>query len=287
MKKNTKFRKLINGKGIMVSVGVYDALSAVIAQKVGFKAITVGGYGISASLLGKPDIGLVSMSEMVSQINYIANSTDLPIIADADNGYGNAINVMRTVREYEKIGVSAILLEDQDMPKKCGHMEGKKLISVEEHQKKIAAAIKARKDPDLIIIARTDSRGVYGINDAIKRSKAYLEAGADMIFVEAPTSREELELIAKKIDAPLVANMIEGGKTPFYSAQELETMGYKLVFYTLGVFYSVAKTLLDFMSNLKEKGTTKEYWDKMLTFDDFNNLIGLSDVKKLEREYLI
>lgn len=287
MKKTTKFRKLINRKGIIVSVGAYDALSAVIAQKVGFKAITVGGYGISASLLGKPDIGLVSMSEMVSQINYIANSTDLPIIADADNGYGNAINVMRTVREYEKIGVSAILLEDQDMPKKCGHMKGKRLISVEEHQKKIAAAIKARKDPDLVIIARTDSRAVYGINDAIERSKAYLEAGADMIFVEAPTSREELELIAKRIDAPLVANMIESGKTPFYSAQELETMGYKLVFYTLGVFYSVAKTLLDFMSNLKEKGTTKDYWDKMLTFDDFNNLVGLSDIKKLEREYLI
>jgi len=278
-------RKALESPGMVLAVGAFDALSARIAERLGFRAVITGGYTTSASLLGKPDWGLLTQTEMVRHIGYVAEACNLPLIADADTGYGNPINVRRTGREFEKAGVAAIFLEDQVHPKRCGHMEGKQVIPAEEHAQKIRAAVDARTDDDLVIIARTDARSVYDLDEAIRRCRLYREAGADVTFVEAPRSVEELRRIVREIDAPQVANMIEGGRTPFLNAGELENMGFKIAFYTLGVYYAVAKTVYDFMSCLKSTGTTEGFSDRMFSFDEFNELVGLHEMQELEREY--
>jgi len=281
-----KFKEKVNSDGIIFAVGAYDALSAKIAEKVGFETVICGGYPFSASILGKPDKGLLTMTEMVRSIKYIVEAIDLPVIADADTGYGNPLNVKRTVTELEKAGVAAIFLEDQVTPKRCGHMEGKVVISAEEHVQKIKAAVDARQDDNLIIIARTDARAIYGIDDAIKRAQMYADAGADVTFVEAPTSLEEMEKIINGINVPQVANMIKGGKTPFLSIKELENMNFKIAFYTLGVQYAVAKTLWDYMDYLKTNGTSEGYND-MFKFDDFNEIIDLEKILNEEKKYSV
>lgn len=285
---NTRARALreaLESPGMVLAVGAFDALSARIAEKLGFRAVITGGYTTSASLLGRPDWGLLTQTEMVRHIGYVAEACSLPLIADADTGYGNPINVRRTVREFEKAGVAAVFLEDQVHPKRCGHMEGKQVIPAEEHAQKIRAAVDARIDDDLVIIARTDARSVYGLDEAIRRAQLYREAGADVTFVEAPMSIDELSRIVKEVDAPQVANMIEGGKTPFLNADELEKMGFKIAFYTLGVYYAVAKTVYDFMSCLKSTGTTEGFADRMFSFREFNELVGLDEMQELQRKY--
>ena len=279
-------RELINRKEILVLPGIYDALTAKIAQKAGFQALLMGGFSISAIRLGQPDVGYLTMSEMVSQIKIISDAAPIPLIADGDTGYGNPLNVIRTVRDYEKAGAAGIILEDQQWPKRCGHMEGKQVIPLEEHIKKIEAAIEARSNKNFIIIARTDSLAVLGIEEAVKRGKAYRETGADVVFIEAPKSVEELAFIRKAIkDIPLVANIIEGGKTPYLSAQTLEEMGYEIMFCGLTAVLVIAKAFMEAMTHLKKEGSTEGFLNQMYTFSEFNELIGIKEFSMLEKRF--
>ena len=279
-------RELINRKEILVLPGIYDALTAKIAQKAGFEALLMGGYSVSAIRLGQPDVGYLTMSEMVSQIKMISDAATIPLIADGDTGYGNPLNVIRTVRDYEGAGSAGIILEDQQWPKRCGHMEGKQVISLEEHVKKIEAALESRSNKDFIIIARTDSLAVFGMEEAVKRGKAYRDAGADVVFIEAPKSIQELTIIRKTIkDVPLVANMIEGGKTPYLSAQTLEEIGYEIMFCGLTAVLVIAKALMDAMTHLKREGSTEGLLNQMYTFQEFNELIGIKEFSVVEKRF--
>lgn len=284
------FRSLLAAPKILEMPGVYDAFSAKMAAKAGFSGLVMGGYQVSASMLGEPDVGYLTMTEMVDALHRICDAVDIPVLADGDTGYGNAMNVRRMVREYEHAGAAAILLEDQVWPKKCGHMEGKKVISKEEHVMKIQAASEAKRDPDLVIVARTDARAVNGLEDALDRAKAYSAAGADMLFVEAPQSLEELQRIGevlRPLGKPLLANMIEHGKTPGLTAQKLQDMGFSAVVYPCCAMYTMAKSLTKLFSTLKEKGTTASLEGEMLSFGEFNQLIGLPAYNALEKRYRV
>ena len=233
-----------------------------------------------------PDLGFLTMTEMVAHARNIVQATRLPVIADADTGYGNALNVMRTIREYEKAGVAGVHIEDQVAPKRCGHFAGKEVISREEMIGKIKAALDAREDPSLVIIARTDARAVLGLEGAIERGIAYSQAGADMIFVDAPESTDELRMIAKSIPAPVMANMSEGGKTPLLGATELEEMGYRLVIYPRSAAGAAAKAIQDLMAVLKQDGTTKNFLDRIVSFEGRNRITGLAHYQDLEKKFL-
>jgi len=226
------------------------------------------------------------MTEMLDRARKLASAVNIPVIADGDTGFGNAITVMRTVEEYEAAGVAAIQLEDQVAPKRCGHMLGRKVVSLEEMVGKIRAAVAARKDPDFVIIARTDARTVLGIDEAIRRAKAYEEAGADVIFVESVESVEEMKRVNSEIKVPTLANMVEGGRTPLLTNKELEEIGYSLVIYPTASTYVTAKAMFGLMEELKANGTTAKSFDKMITFADFNDLVGLGEYQKLEAEYV-
>jgi len=286
MNKTTILKNLLNDKEILVAPGAHDALTARVIEQAGFKAVYMTGYGQAASYLGKPDIGILSMSEMVDRARKMACAVDIPVIADGDDGFGNAVGVIRTVQEYEAAGVAAIQLEDQIAPKRCGHMLGRKVISLEEMVGKIEAAVYARKDPEFIIIARTDARTGYGIEEAIKRAKAYEEAGADVIFVESVESEEEMKAVHEQIKAPTLANMVEGGRTTLLKNDELQKIGYDLVIYPTASIFVASKAMADLMSALKQDGTTANYQDKMFTFEDFNKLVGLDKFQKLEAEFV-
>lgn len=281
-----KLRRLLAAPGIVLAPGAYDALSAKIIADLGFDAVYLTGYGASASRLGQPDVGLLGLSEMVAHARGIVTSVPgVPVIADADNGYGNALNVMRTVQEYEAAGVAAIQLEDQVLPKRCGHMEGKRVVSVAEMTGKLKAAVAARTDPDLVIVARTDVRAVDGLPAAIDRCNAYLKAGADVIFCEAPLSAAELAEVARRVPAPLLANMIEHGKTPLVPLDELAAMGYRIAIYPLSTLYAAAHAVRRVLAELKLKGTTGHLTGEMVAFEDFNRLIGLPRYQALEATY--
>ena len=287
MKKTTKLRSLLKQPGIIVAPGAHNAFTAkIIEQTGGFQAVYMTGSGAAMSLIGEPDIGLLTMTEMVTQARNLASAVSLPLIADADTGYGNAINVVRTVREYERAGVAAIHIEDQITPKKCGHFEGKQVVSQSEMVGKIRAAVDAREDPDFVLIARTDARAVLGLEEAIKRAQACVEAGADVIFVEAPQSLEELEIIAKSIDAPLLVNMDEGTKTPLLTVRELEEMGFKIVIFPRSAPCAAAKAIQELMQLLKETGTTKNFAGRIVTFEERNLITGLARYKEMEEKYL-
>ena len=286
MRTTTMLRKLIESGDPILTSGVHDALSARLIGKAGFKVAVMGGYATSACVLGKPDVGLLTMTEMSRQLRYICSATTIPVIADGDTGHGNALNVIRTVQEFEAAGAAGILLEDQVAPKKCGHMEGKQVVSKEEHVRKVEAACEARRDPDFVIIARTDARSVNGLDDAINRALAYKDAGADVLFVEAPVNVEELKEIARRIDAPLVANIIEGGKTPLLDVGELSQIGYQIIFYNLGSLYTVTRALMDYFGYVIRHGTSRGFAGPMVSFEEFNSLIGLQDIKALEKRYL-
>jgi len=272
--------------GIIIAPGAYDTWSARLIEKAGFSALYMTGYGVSASVLGKPDIGLLTMSEMVAQAKNIVSTVDIPLIADGDNGYGGTLNVIRTVQEYEQVGVAAIQLEDQVFPKRCGHMEGKQLISKDEMISKIKAAVYARQLEDFVIIARSDARAVNGFEDALDRVKDYVEAGADVIFFEAPESEDEMKKVSEIIKVPLLANMVENGKTPFLKERKLAEMGYKIAIYPVSTLYTVTKAILGLLEALKKDGTTLTYLDHMVDFSTFNEMIGVKEARDLEKIFL-
>jgi methylisocitrate lyase len=280
-----KLRQLISQPGLIVAPGAYDAWSARLIEKAGFPVVYMTGYGVSASAIGQPDIGLLTMTEMVNVARNMVNAINIPLIADGDTGYGGILNVIRTVREYEQAGIAAIQLEDQVYPKRCGHMEGKQLVPVEEMITKLRAAVHARKSPDFIIIARTDARAVTGLQDAIARANAYAEVGADVIFLEAPESVEEMKVIAASIDRPLLANMVESGKTPFLDSNALLEIGYKIIIYPVSSLYTVTKAVARTLQKLKNEGTTRNCMDDMVEFKEFNEMIGVQEQRDLEKTF--
>jgi 2,3-dimethylmalate lyase len=287
MLNTTRLRELLVQRDLLVAPGAYDALSARLIAQAGFPAVYMTGFGTAASVLGQPDVGLLTMSEMVSCAAALAAVVgDRPLIADADTGYGNPINVRRTVREYEQAGVAAIHIEDQVWPKKCGHMEGKQVIPVDEMVQKIRAAVDARQDPDFVIIARTDANAVYGLEDALRRGRAYREAGADVIFIEAPRSIEELRAIAQAFpDVPLLYNWAESGKTPLLPLEEIHALGFKLVIFPVSMLFAATQALLDLLEALKQGQTSLAFAERMVTFSQFTDQIGLPDIQALERRY--
>ncbi|MGO9534630.1 MAG: oxaloacetate decarboxylase [Syntrophobacteraceae bacterium] len=280
-----KLRQLISQPGLIVAPGAYDAWSARLIEKAGFPVVYMTGYGVSASAIGQPDIGLLTMTEMVNVARNMVNAINIPLIADGDTGYGGILNVIRTVREYEQAGIAAIQLEDQVYPKRCGHMEGKQLVPVEEMITKLRAAVHARKSPDFIIIARTDARAVTGLQDAIARANAYAEVGADVIFLEAPESVDEMKVIAASIDRPLLANMVESGKTPFLDSNALLEIGYKIIIYPVSSLYTVTKAVARTLQKLKNEGTTRNCMDDMVEFKEFNEMIGVQEQRDLEKTF--
>lgn len=288
MKKSSMFRKMLKEPGVIVMPGAYDALSARIIEMQGFKAIIHTGYGTAASLLGLPDVGLVSFREMCDRVKSIARAVSIPVIGDADTGYGNAVNVYRTVKEYIWAGAAGLFIEDQVWPKRCGHMFGKQIIEKDEMVGKIMAAVDARdeEDPDFVIGARTDAIAVKGIDDAIERAEAYREAGADFIFIEAFENIEQMERAVKEVKAPLMLNLIEGGRTPLVSVEEAEKLGFKIVIFPLTALYSAAKAMSDTLSILKEKGSAMSYLDRLITFPEFAEIVGVENIRKMEQKYL-
>lgn len=285
MKKTTQLKQLFQTGKMIIAPGAHDALTAKIIGKTGFDAVYMTGYGQAASHLGCPDVGLLTMTEMLARASAIVEAAGVPVIADADTGFGNAINVRRTVREYEKAGVAVIQIEDQLMPKKCGHMLGRQVIPMKEMVGKIKAAVDARQDPDFMIMARTDARTILGIEEAIERGLAYQEAGADIIFIESPESVEEMKKINEAISVYTLANMVEGGRTPMLPNDQLAALGYNLVIYPTASTYMTTKSMLTLMQRLKAEGTTANMMSEMVTFSEFNDLIGLTEIRKLEQEY--
>lgn len=279
-------RKLINDPSRpLVIPGVYDAIGAKIAQKVGFEAMFQTGYGTSATLFGMPDYGFIGSTETVENARRICRAVSVPVIVDSDTGYGNALSVWKLVNELQAAGASGIFLEDQRWPKRCGHMAGKEVIEKEEYVEKLQAAIDAKKTKDFIIVARTDARATKGLDDAIERAKYYRKVGADAVFVEAPKSIDEMRKIGKSINAPLVANMIEGGATPILSARELHKMGFKIILYPLSVLYANTYASLRILKELRKTGTTTKLRDRLVSFDEFNEIVELAKFRKLELRY--
>ena len=285
MNKAEQIRQSLKEKGVLVMPGVYDALSAKIAVRAGFEVIFITGYSVSATLLGEPDFGILTQTEVLSAAQRICSVAPTPVIVDADTGYGNAINVVRTVKELIRAGAAGMFLEDQVWPKRCGHMKGKQVIPLKEHLKKLKAAIDARGGDDLYIVARTDARQALGLKDAIERGIAFKELGADAVFVEAPTSKEEMKEISRNVPGPLVANMIERGVTPLMGPAELRDLGFQLIVWPLGPLYASAKALKDIYSTLRTKGTTQEILDRLVSFDEFNGIVGLEEKYALDARY--
>ena len=287
MRPTTRLRELLAGPEPIVAPGAYDALSARLIAQAGFLAVYMTGFGTAASVLGQPDVGLLTMSEMVSRAVALAAVVgDVPLIANADTGYGNPINVRRTIREYERAGVAALHIEDQVWPKKCGHMEGKQVIPMQEMVQKIHAAVEARQDPDFVIIARTDANAVNGFEDALLRGKAYREAGADVLFIEAPRSLAELRTIAQTFpDVPLLCNWAESGKTPPLSLPDIRALGFKLIIFPVSLLFAATSTMLKLLEVLKQGETSASFASQMVTFAQFTELIGLPEIQALEHHY--
>jgi len=283
MKKNT-LKEMINRNKIIEAPGIFDALSAKIAQAKGFPALYMTGYGTSAALFGYPDIGLLTMTEMVESAKRIADVVTTPIIADADTGYGNPVNTYRTVREFEKAGVSCIHLEDQEWPKRCGHMGGKKVIDAKEMVGKIQSALDARASSDFLIIARTDSLAVFGFEHAIERANLYAQAGADMVFIDAPTTREQVERIPELVPSkPSILNL--GPLTPNFSAKELQEMNYAMVIYPGVCLAAMVSSIMMELDLLKKEGKQKDYSEWAQSFAGLNELLGTSKFREMEKKY--
>ena len=278
MRTTTKFRKLLQQPGIIQAPGAYDCLTAKLIQQAGFPAVYMTGAGTSVAQLGYADLGLATMSDMISNAGSIADILDVPLIADADTGYGGILNVRRTVRQYERAGVAAIHIEDQEMPKRCGHLDDKKVVSTEDMVQKIRAAVDARTDDDFTIIVRTDSIAVTGWEDAMNRCEEYIKAGADALFVEALRTPEEVEQVAKNLSVPLLYNFVESGKSPLLSASELEKFGFKIVIYPGSALLSVTHVVQQVMAQLKETGTTAHIMDNMVTLEACFEAVGLSSL---------
>ncbi|HEY7733981.1 MAG TPA: isocitrate lyase/PEP mutase family protein [Nitrososphaera sp.] len=277
--------RLEDTKKIIVLPGVFDALSARVAEQVGFDAMFQTGYGSSAALLGMPDFGFLNAGETLENARRIISAVSAPVLVDADTGYGNPLNVWRLVRDLENLGASGIFLEDQIWPKRCGHMAGKEVISKDDYMPKLRSALEARRSTDFIIVARTDARAPLGLEEAIERGKAYKKAGADVIFVEAPRTVQELKQVADQINAPLVANMIEDGVTPTLPAQELLKLGYRIAVFPLSALYSATYAMREVLTELKQTGATRRTKKMMVTFKDFNRFVDLKKYMDLEEKY--
>ena len=285
MSKSKKLRTLLKDNKSVVVPGVHDPMSAKIFQDAGFPVLFTGGFSLSASTLGVPDIGLLTMSENIERVKRVTNTINIPLIADMDTGYGSPLNVIRTVQECVNSGVAGIILEDQSWPKKCGHMEGKSVISNEEHVEKIKAAVHARGDSELVIIARTDSRATHSLEEAIRRGKNLEESGADVIFIEAPQTEEEIRTIGKEIKLPMLINLIEGGKTPNLPISDLEELGFRLILYPLTSIFATAYSMQKLASHVRSEKTTRGY-DEILTFSEFENVVDLQKYKDLDSKFL-
>lgn len=274
-------------KPIVVAPGIYDAFTALVAEQAGFSTLYVSGAAVAYTRLGRPDIGLVSMSEVAQTLALIRERATAHLIVDADTGYGNALNVRRTVQEFERAGANAIQIEDQDFPKRCGHLDGKAVIAAAEMCGKIHAALDARRARETLIIARTDAIAAEGFERAIERANLYREAGADMLFVEAPKARNDLSRVTAALGGkvPLMANMVEGGKTPLLPAAELETMGFALVIFPGGIVRAFGRLARDYYASLEAHGTSEPFRDRMLDFDGLNDLIGTPDMLALGKRY--
>jgi 2-methylisocitrate lyase-like PEP mutase family enzyme len=279
-----QIRDLVANDTILMP-GVYDAITARIAARLGFDVVFISGYSVSAARLGEPDFGFLTESQMADAARSVTRVSNAPVIVDADTGYGNAVNVMRTVGDFQDAGAAGVFLEDQVWPKKCGHFEGKQVIPTAEHAAKIQAAADARGERDLFIVARTDARQPLGVDAAIERCLAYKEVGADALFVEAPRSVEELERIAQALPPPLVANMIERGVTPHLSRTELKDLGYQLIVCPLAALYAATKAAQKVLTELKDKETTVALYDDLTTFDEFGELVELEKRYRDEADY--
>jgi 2,3-dimethylmalate lyase len=271
-------RELLAGPEPVLAPGAYDALSARLVERAGFPAVYMTGFGASASLLGRPDVGLLSFDEMAGHARRLAQAVSVPLIADADDGYGNPLNVMRTVREYAAAGVAALHIEDQVAPKRCGHMEGKDVIEAAEMVEKVRAAVEARGDGELLLIARTDARAVEGLDAALERARRYREAGADALFVEAPETEQEIEAVAAAFpDVPLVFNWVDGGKTPQLPLDRIRELGFALVIYPVTTLFAAARAVADVLDRLGEH--------EVPSFDAFTDMIGLPEMRALEARF--
>jgi len=280
-------KSLLASPDILVAPGVFDALTGLIAEQSGAKAVYLSGASIAYTRFGRPDIGLVSMSEVADTIAALRDRIALPIVVDADNGFGNALNVQRTMRVFERMGANAIQLEDQTLPKRCGHLDGKTLISREEMAGKVRAACDARASDETLVIARTDAIAVEGFQASLDRAGAYLEAGADMLFVEAPQSRDQMEAITREFGdrVPLMANMVEGGKTPVTDAADLERLGFDLVIFPGGVVRALAATAVEYYGNLLTNGSNAAFRNRMYDFNGLNDVIGTADMLAAGKDY--
>ncbi len=282
-----RLRELLARPAPLVAPGSYDALSARLVEQAGFDVVYMSGFASTASLVGRPDVGLLSAAEMVDNARRIVAAVDVPVIADADTGYGNAINVVRTVRDLEQAGVAGLHLEDQVMPKKCGHLTGKAVIGVEEMAGKIRAAVAARRDPDLVLIARTDAAAVEGLDAALARARAYADAGADLLFVEAPTGERDIARVAEELRgvAPLVFNWAEGGRTPAVPLARLAELGFSLVLFPIGTLLAATAGMRALLATLRADGTPGAALPGLPTFEAFTDLVGLPEVRALEQRF--
>jgi 2-methylisocitrate lyase-like PEP mutase family enzyme len=286
MNSRQTLRQLLKRDKLLVAPGCFDGLSARLVEEAGFEAAYLSGGAVARSM-GIPDIGLVTLSESIDRAAQVVATVKIPIIADADTGYGNAVNLVRTVREFERAGVAAIHIEDQITPKRCGHLDGKEVIPLAEMEKKLQAALATRTDPDFCIIARTDARGVNGFDDAIKRGRAFAKLGVDAIFVEAPQSEEELAEIPRRIpNVTVLVNVFKGGKTPMLPMQRLQEMGYRIAIYPSETQRAAIHAMRRALDTLKREGTTESIDDSLTTFKERDRVVGLDDWQKIEREYL-
>ena len=281
----TKLRSLLREPGIIMAPGAYDCLTARIIQNAGFPAVYMTGAGTSVATLGYPDLALATMSEMVGNAADIAATVEIPVIADADTGYGGVLNIQRTIRQYERAGVAGVHIEDQEFPKRCGHLDNKRVVSIDEMVGKIRAAVDARTDDDFVIIIRTDALAVTGWDDTMRRCEAFTKAGADVLFVEAIRSREEAEQVVASVEVPLLYNFVETGKSPMFTAQELELLGFKLVIYPGSALLTVSKVVAGLMEELKSKGTTAHLVDNMVTLNQCFEIMGLTEMLATDESY--
>lgn len=288
MRKTTMLKQLLLREQVLVMPGCYDALSALLIEKCGFEATQVSGFGVAGSLLGKPDVGLLSFAEMLSQTRNICAAVGIPVMADGDTGFGNAINTYHTVKSFEAAGAAGINLEDQEFPKRCGHMEGKTVISMEEMVTKIKAAVDARIDPDFVINARTDSIAIYGVEEAIRRGNAYAQAGADLIFVEAPGEEDDIRRLIQSIKAPVSINMVDGGgKTPLVSIETIQKWGAARVSMPVAPVLAAVKGMMDALRQIKADGApvSLRHPEMIVSFQEYTDMVGLPQIREMEAKY--
>jgi len=280
-----RLHELVERKQGLVVPGAYDCVSARLVERAGFPAVYMTGYGTSASRLGLPDLGFAGLAEMADHARNMASAVSIPLIADADTGYGNVLNVRRTVRMYETAGVAALHLEDQMLPKRCGHLAGKQVVPLEEFAQKIRAAVEARTDPDLLVIARTDAIAVTGFDDALRRGEAAVQAGADILFVEAPTSEQQIETVAKTFDTPLLFNYAPGGRSPLLPFKRLRELEYAIILLPVDTLFVAVKAIQGFLGGVKERDDVLAFTDRYIPFAEFNELIGVTEQMAMGERY--